>query len=192
MTQAIHHVQLNEKLKECFEILDAIQKTYRNYNGEYIQLVQAHPQTMNNFFDSYEADILSNFKIYKANRRAEIEELLKQETERKQAKLEKQALKKLELEQKAEEAKRAAEEAKGIKPAGKAPAKAQAKGKGKDDKPVLDVPQLEVPKVIPYKSEMGNEYIKERPLEEIVTKIMSPPVKDEDESDKEEDNSVLN
>ena len=43
MTQAIHHVQLNEKLKECFEILDAIQKTYRNYNGEYIQLVQAHP-----------------------------------------------------------------------------------------------------------------------------------------------------
>jgi len=95
---------------------------------------------MNNFFDSYEADILSNFKIYKANRRAEIEELLKQETEKKQAKLEKQALKKLELEQKAEEAKRAAEEAKGIKPAGKAPAKAQAKGKGKDDKPFLDVP----------------------------------------------------
>ncbi len=39
---------------------------------------------------------------------------------------------------------------------------------------------------------MGNEYIKERPLEEIVTKIMSPPVKDKDESDKEEDNSVLN
>jgi hypothetical protein len=51
---------------------------------------------------------------------------------------------------------------------------------------------LEVPKVIPYKSEMGNEYIRERPLEEIVTKIMSPPVEDKDQSDKEEDNSVLN
>lgn len=192
MTQAIHHVQLNEKLQQCYDILDSIQKTYRNYNGEYIQLVQAHPQTMNNFFDAYEADILSNFKIYRIERKAEIEELLKQETERKQAKLEKAALKKLEQEQKAEEAKRAAEEAKGVKPTGKAPAKAQAKGKGgKDEKPVLDVPQLEVPKVIPYKSEMGNDYIKERPLEEIVTKLMSPPVDDKEESDKEEDPSAL-
>jgi hypothetical protein len=90
---------------------------------------------MNNFFDSYEADILSNFKIFRAERKAEIEELLRQETEKKQAKLERLALKKLELEQKAEDAKRAAEEAKGGKPAGKAPAKAPPKGKGKDDKP---------------------------------------------------------
>lgn len=43
MTQAIHHVHLNEKLQDCFDILDAIQKTYRNYNAEYIDLVQAHP-----------------------------------------------------------------------------------------------------------------------------------------------------
>ncbi len=172
MTQAIHHVQLNEKLQQCYDILDSIQKTYRNYNGEYIQLVQAHPQTMNNFFDAYEADILSNFKIYRIERKAEIEELLKQETERKQAKLEKAALKKLEQEQKAEEAKRAAEEAKGVKPTGKAPAKAQAKGKGgKDEKPVLDVPQLEVPKVIPYKSEMGNDYIKEGKNLDMISKI---------------------
>ena len=39
MTHAIHHVQLNEKLQNCFEILDSIQKTYRNYNDEYIKLV---------------------------------------------------------------------------------------------------------------------------------------------------------
>jgi hypothetical protein len=38
---------------------------------------------------------------------------------------------------------------------------------------------------------MGNDYIKERPLEEIVTKLMSPPVDDKEESDKEEDPSAL-
>lgn len=43
---------------------------------------------MNNFYNSYEADILSNFKIFKAERKAEIEEILRQETEKKQAKLE--------------------------------------------------------------------------------------------------------
>ena len=39
MTHAIHHVQLNEKLQDCFDILDSIQKTYRNYNAEYIKIV---------------------------------------------------------------------------------------------------------------------------------------------------------
>jgi hypothetical protein len=38
---------------------------------------------------------------------------------------------------------------------------------------------------------MGNDYIKERPLEEIVTKLMSPPVDDKEESDNEEDPSAL-
>ena len=83
MTQAIHHVQLNEKLQQCFEILDSIQKTYRNYNTEYISLVQAYPETMNNFFDSFEADVVSNYKIYRTERQAEIEELLRLETEKK-------------------------------------------------------------------------------------------------------------
>jgi|LakMenEpi03Oct11_1017367.scaffolds.fasta_scaffold04523_2 hypothetical protein len=57
------------------------------------------------------------------------------------------------MEQKAEEAKRLAEEAKTGKPAGKAPpkpvAKPGAKG-GKDDKPLVDVQQLEVPKVTTF------------------------------------------
>ena len=139
MTQAIHHVHLNEKLQDCFDILDAIQKTYRNYNAEYIDLVQAHPQTMNNFFDQFETDVLSNFKIYREEKREEIEDLLKQETEAKMQKLEAKALRKFEREQKAEEAKRLAEEARTGKPV-KAPAKPAAKGKGKDDKPLLDVP----------------------------------------------------
>jgi len=84
-------------------------------------------------------------------------------------------LKKLEMEQKAEEAKRLAEEAKSGKPAGKAPPKQPVKGKGKDEKPQIDVPILEVPKVTPYSTEMGNQYIRERPLAEIVSKLMSPP-----------------
>ncbi|MFO0116687.1 MAG: hypothetical protein ACK521_03430 [bacterium] len=95
---------------------------------------------MNTFFDFYEADILGNFKIFRSERRAEIEELLRDETAKKQQKLERAALKKLEADQKAEEAKRATEEAKGGKQPNKAPAKAPAKGKGKDEKPLIDVP----------------------------------------------------
>ena len=47
MRKAIHHVELNEKLQECFDLLDQITRTYRNYNAEYIKLVEAHPATMN-------------------------------------------------------------------------------------------------------------------------------------------------
>lgn len=45
--------------------------------------------------------------------------------------------------------------------------------------------------MIPYKSEMGNNYIKERPLEEIVARLMSPPVDEKEESEKEEE-PILN
>jgi hypothetical protein len=38
---------------------------------------------MNNFFNQFETDILSNYKIYREDKRAEVEELLKQETEAK-------------------------------------------------------------------------------------------------------------
>ena len=40
--------------------------------------------------------------------------------------------------------------------------------------PDLDVEQLTVPEVTEFKSEMGNEYIRERPLEEIIDKLMTP------------------
>lgn len=53
---------------------------------------------MNNFFDQFETDVLSNFKIYREEKREEVEELLKQETEAKMQKLEAKALRKLERE----------------------------------------------------------------------------------------------
>ena len=112
MTQAKHHVELNEKLQECFDILDAIQKTYRNYNTEYVKIVNGHPNTMNEFYDDFEASVCGAFKIYKEELREQVEERLKKETEMKQEKLYKKAMKKHEAEQRAEEAKRAAEEAK--------------------------------------------------------------------------------
>lgn len=67
MKKAIHHVMLNEKLDECFGILDAIQRTYRNYNAEYCKIVQSYPKTMNDFFDSFEADICMQFKLWPAS-----------------------------------------------------------------------------------------------------------------------------
>ena len=41
MERAIHHVSLNEKLEECFALLDKIQRTYRDFNDKYIEIVQA-------------------------------------------------------------------------------------------------------------------------------------------------------
>jgi len=72
MKQAIHHVQLNERLQECFDLLDKIQRSYRNYNIDYIKILNAHPDTMNDFFDDYEADMGGSFQIYKEARREEI------------------------------------------------------------------------------------------------------------------------
>ena len=103
MTQAIHHVQLNEKLEECFTILDAIQKTYRNYNTEYIKILDAEPDKMDTNYDDFEAEMLGQFQIYKEARREEIEEKLRLETEAKQEKLKKEALEKWEAEQRAQE-----------------------------------------------------------------------------------------
>jgi len=34
---------LNDKLEECFGILDQITKTYRNYNSEYVKIVNGYP-----------------------------------------------------------------------------------------------------------------------------------------------------
>lgn len=72
MKQAIHHVQLNEKLQDCFGLLDQIQKSYRNYNIDYIKILNAHPETMNEFYNDYEADVSGSYQIYKADRLEEI------------------------------------------------------------------------------------------------------------------------
>ena len=68
---------LNEKLDECFGILDAIQRTYRNYNMEYCKIVQAQPKVMNDFFMGFEEAICMQFKIWPVSKRAEVEEMLR-------------------------------------------------------------------------------------------------------------------
>lgn len=185
MKQAIHHVQLNEKLQDCFDLLDKIQRSYRNYNVDYIKILNAHPDTMNEFYNDFEADMGGSFQIYKEQRREEIQEKLRVETEKKQAKLQADALAKYEAEQALEEAKRASEEAKG----GKAPAKAKAppaKKGGKDPgQPDLEVAQLEVPTVTEFESDMNNKYIRERPLQEIIEKLMTPQEEEEEEKAEE-------
>ena len=53
MERAIHHVMLNEKLQECFNLLDQIQRTYRNYNDEYIKILHNYPNQMDTFFEEF-------------------------------------------------------------------------------------------------------------------------------------------
>jgi hypothetical protein len=151
MRRAIHHVELNEKLQDCFDLLDQITKTYRNYNVEYIKIVEAHPQTMDTFFVSFEKDCMSQFRMLEESKRDEIHALFTKETEERQKKLEEEALKKYEEEKRLEEAKRIEEEKKNPAAAAKgkappAPAKKPA-GKGEVEKPVVDVPKLEIPKI---------------------------------------------
>lgn len=64
MERAIHHVMLNEKLAECFDILDQIQKTYRAYNDEYIEIVKDYPGKMDNFFEEFEEGSLGVFERF--------------------------------------------------------------------------------------------------------------------------------
>ncbi len=177
MRRAIHHVELNEKLQQSFDMLDQITKTYRTYNVEYIKLVDAHPQTMNTFFVSFERECMVSFKMYDESKREDILALFTKETEERQKKLEEEALKKYEEEKRIEEMKRIEEEKKNPAAAAKgkaappAPAK-KAPGKGEVEKPVVDVPKLEVPKIQEWTTQTGNKYLVERSMEEIAQKIM--------------------
>lgn len=72
MRKAIHHVELNEKLQQCFDMLDQITRCYRNYNDDYIKVVEAHPQTMENFYNEFEKDCMTVFKMQEESKRAEI------------------------------------------------------------------------------------------------------------------------
>lgn len=78
--------------------------------------------------------------------------------------MEAEYLAELERKRKEEEAK-LDEEIKKNPALAKAPTKAAPKpvAKGaKEEKPVIDVPKIPVPQVTEYKSEMGNQYIRER------------------------------
>ena len=54
---------------------------------DYIKILNAHPDTMNEFYNDFEADVSGSFQIYKESRREEIQEKLRLETEQKQEKL---------------------------------------------------------------------------------------------------------
>lgn len=94
MERAIHHVMLNEKLQECFDLLDQIQRTYRNYNEEYTKILHAYPGVMDSTFEGFENSSLAVFKKFPEEQRERIEELFKSETAAAQAKLEAEALRK--------------------------------------------------------------------------------------------------
>lgn len=90
-------------------------------------------------------------------------------------------MKKYEEEKRLEELKRIEEEKKNPAGAkGKAPAPAPAKkpaGKpGEPEKPVVDVPKLEVPKIQEWDAPSGNKYLIERSMDEISQKIMDAPI----------------
>lgn len=55
---------LNEKLQECFDLLDQIQRTYRNYNEEYIKILNNYPSEMDSFFEKFEGASLAVFKRF--------------------------------------------------------------------------------------------------------------------------------
>jgi hypothetical protein len=132
MKKAIHHVMLNERLDECFGILDDIQRTYRTYNAEYCKITQAYPKVMDDFYKSFEADICKLFKMWPEAERAEVVRILTEETQKKQEELEAVELAKWK-EKQAEEERLREEQAKATgKPPPKAPAK---KGPAKEEKP---------------------------------------------------------
>lgn len=75
MRRAIHHVELNEKLQQCFDLLDAITRTYRTYNVEYMKIVDAHPSTMDAFFLGFERECMTSFRMLDESKRDEIHAL---------------------------------------------------------------------------------------------------------------------
>ena len=192
MRKAIHHVALNQKLNEWFDLLDVITKTYRNFSSNYCQIVEDYPNVLEKFYEKFERNCAEWFKWYGEEKREEIQELFKKETEERQRKLEEEALKKYEEEKKLEELKAKEDDDKN-KGAKKAPPKAPAK-KGKDsDKPDLNVPQLEVPKIQEITSSNGYKYLVKRTIEEIASELMiiksdepEPPKKEESEEEKKE------
>jgi predicted patatin/cPLA2 family phospholipase len=94
MERAIHHVMLNDKLQECFDLLDQIQRTYRNYNSEYTKILHNYPNVMDTTFDEFEQKSLAIYKRFPEDQKERIKELFEKETADAQAKLEADALKK--------------------------------------------------------------------------------------------------
>lgn len=141
---------------------------------------------MDSFYEEFEADSLAVFKRFPEDQRERIQELYVKETEIAQAKLEKEALRKWEEDKKAEELKQADEDKKKAADP-KAKKAAPAKGKGKDDKPNIDVPKLAVPEIVDYTSSMGRAFVYERSMSDIAEKLMKPAPTEEEENNQDAD-----
>ena len=154
MRKAMHHIELNERLQQCFDLLDQITRIYRTYNVEYIKIVEGHPQTMDNFFLSFERECMTNFRMFEEAKREEIVAMFTKETEEKQRKAEEEFLKKAEEEKRQEEIKRVEEEKKNpaasaaAAKGAKAPPPVAKKPAGKEaEVPVANVPKIDIPKI---------------------------------------------
>lgn len=58
-----------------------ITRTYRNYNEEYVSILNDYPNKMDNFYNDFEAEAQGVFKRYPESQRARILELYTKETE---------------------------------------------------------------------------------------------------------------
>lgn len=184
---------LNEKLQECFDLLDQIQRTYRNYNEEYIKIVNNYPSVMDSFFEKFEQASLAIFKRFPKEEQERIQALFEKETHEAQEKLEAEALKKWEEEKKQDEAKAEAEAKKAAAdPKAKKAPPPKGKGGKESDKPNLDVPKLEVPKIVEYTSKMGQKYIFERSMDEITVKLLTPAPTEDDKKHEGDPNESPN
>lgn len=172
---------LNEKLQECFDLLDQIQRTYRNYNEEYVKILHAYPGLMDNTFEGFEQNCFAVFKMFPESQRQRVQELFEKETAEAQAKLEAAAMKEWEEKKKVDETAVTSEAAakKAPEPKGKKPAPPPKKGK-EPEKPVFDVPKIEVPKIKDFKSVMDQKYVIERSMEEIAEKLLKPAPTEEE------------
>ena len=81
MRRAIHHVELNEKLQHCFDMLDGITRSYREYNTEYIGLVEAYPTTVQQFYLEFERECMACFRLLDESKREQVVALFTKETE---------------------------------------------------------------------------------------------------------------
>lgn len=187
MKKAIHHVELNQKLDECFKQLDVITRMYRDFNRDYIEIVENYPNELEEFFEKFERNCSQCFKLFDEGKREEIKQLFEKETAERQQKLEDEAMIKYEEEKKKEEQKLKEDEEKNPKGGKKAPAKAPPK-KGKEpDKPDLGVPQLQVPEIQEFISVNGYKYLIQRTTEEIATELMLVKTEESDKDEQEEE-----
>jgi len=80
MKQAIHHVELNEKLELCFKKLDEITMKYRKYDGDYQEIVNKYPSILDMFYEEFEKECALNFKLFNEDQRDRIHWLFERET----------------------------------------------------------------------------------------------------------------